>query len=329
MEEATVLILLACYNGEKFICAQLDSILNQTYKNWKLIIRDDASADATPLIIEEYCSKFSDKIFILKDSSGNLGSVLNFNALIKYAKSLNEDAYIMFCDQDDVWLNNKIEITLNEMIRFEQKSNNSKPLLVYTNFSYVDEKLNEIRSKKNYSATKVADLGLRHLIIQNPVYGCTMMINLQLLKIIDHIPLVAENYDHWIALVASAFGEIIYLEKKTVLYRQHGKNISGQHSNDSLQKRFKRLLTKENIKDVDRKITMAASFRETFPQALNPHQKKIINDLINFSKTKSLRLCVQNINNGVRRQTVLQTILFYTSIFFLKPGVPDQQKSAS
>ncbi|MHB9334492.1 glycosyltransferase, partial [Fusobacterium polymorphum] len=97
-------ILMATYNGEKYVGEQIDSIIHQTYKNWKLLIRDDNSTDKTLEILKEY-EKKDKRIKIIEDKKGNLGFVKNFEELLNNSK---ED-WVMFSDQDDYWLENKIE----------------------------------------------------------------------------------------------------------------------------------------------------------------------------------------------------------------------------
>ena len=104
-------ILLATYNGERYLSEQLDSILKQSCDNWRIFVRDDGSEDGTSTIIERYQKQYSGKIFIIKDEKQNLGACGNFSELLKKSKS----DYIMFCDQDDVWKEDKIKITLKKM----------------------------------------------------------------------------------------------------------------------------------------------------------------------------------------------------------------------
>lgn len=317
---SSVNILLASYNGERFIGAQLDSLINQSYKNWQLYIRDDGSSDETLNIIKEYQQKDL-RIHLITDELGNLGSCQNFSVLMNTVR--NENEYTMFCDQDDVWLPNKIEVTFNKMRQIEKEFTSQTPLLVYTNFQYVDKELKIIQSKKNYSAVKVKHLNFNHLLAQNPVYGCTMMLNKALNQLIDTIPAAAKNHDYWVALAASAFGKIVYVPQSTVFYRQHQLNVSGQHDNDSFRKRFKRIKAKKNLDDVERKIRLANAFKKIYKQQLNQIQLQTIDDFILLSRRKSIRLFIKNWNNGLKRQTFLQTILFYISILFLKSSAAE------
>ncbi|MBV9963281.1 MAG: glycosyltransferase family 2 protein [Parafilimonas sp.] len=316
--QPTVTILLAAYNGEKFIAAQIESIIHQTYSNWKLVIRDDCSTDNTKPIIRQYASRFSDKIFLLEDDKKNLGSTGNFNTLMQFAKAAE---YIMFCDQDDVWLPGKIEITMSEMLQ-QQKNHPQLPLLVYTNFIYVDDALQPIASKQNFSATKIQPLHLNHLLAQNPVYGCTMLINKELINKVGEIPVVAENSDYWIALAASIFGKIFYIKKPTVFYRQHEQNISGQHSNDTPGKRISRnLVDKKIFDDVNRKYQMAIQLKDQYNTLLNKQQKNLIDTYVSFLHSKKIIPAFKSLKSGIRRQTFWQTALFYFAVLLRKAPI--------
>jgi rhamnosyltransferase len=309
-------ILLACYNGEKFIGEQIESILNQTYKNWLLYIRDDNSTDNTEKIIREY-ERENSRIHFVRDEKGNLGSCQNFSLLINAVK--NENKYVMFCDQDDVWLPNKIENTIKAMLDLESRNGENCPLLVYTNFTYVDQLLKPIKAKMKFNATKISNLSFSHILAQNPIYGCTMMINKRLVELVGTIPIEAENHDYWIALVASAFGKILRLDKRLIFYRQHSNNISTNFDNSSFLKRFKRIvIQKKNFQDFRAKLKMSLAFKKLYYLQLSNSQKVVIDDFIAFSKNKSLLLLLKNIKNGLRRQTFNQTILFYCSILFSK-----------
>ena len=112
-----IYILLATYNGEKYLKEQLDSLFEQTNQHWTLWIHDDNSKDNTVNIIKKYKSKYPDQIEFLDDDISTGGAKENFTYLLD---NINDDYdYIMFCDQDDVWLEDKIEITLKKMLEIE------------------------------------------------------------------------------------------------------------------------------------------------------------------------------------------------------------------
>ena len=126
MGSAEISICMATYNGEKYLKEQLDSILAQVNTDWKLLIRDDGSEDSTIEIIEDYAEKYPDKIELTTDSFGRLGPCMSFSRLLDLADA----EYIMFCDQDDVWLSNKIALTLGAMKQAEQINRRARGNLI-------------------------------------------------------------------------------------------------------------------------------------------------------------------------------------------------------
>ena len=213
-------ILLATYNGEKYLAEQLDSILNQTYKNFNLIISDDNSKDSTVKILEEY-EKKDDRITVFKQEK-NLGVIANFEFLL----SKVESDYFMFSDQDDIWNENKIEVSLNRL----QETDSD---VVFTDLMVVDDKLNtlynsywELKGLKN----KILKYNsFDALYLNNYVTGCTMIMKKEVIA--KSLPLPKSTkyvlHDYWIALIASQSGKIEFLNEPTIKYRQHKNNRIG------------------------------------------------------------------------------------------------------
>lgn len=238
-------ILLASYNGEKYISEQIDSILNQTYKDWFLYIKDDCSTDNTLNIISNYEKSYKDKIKVITSEIKSGSAKDNFFSMLKYS----ENEYIMTCDQDDVWLPDKIEITLNKMQEVEQADNNV-PILVHTDLKVVDEKLNIIAE----SLMKMQNLDFRrdklnNLLVQNIVTGCTVMVNRKLLNYIKLVPRQAIMHDWWMALLASALGIVYFIDTPTVLYRQHKNNDVGAKNVKSTDYILRKLRNLNSVKD--------------------------------------------------------------------------------
>lgn len=228
----SVSIILATYNGEKYISEQINSILNNTFTNWILWVFDDGSTDKTISIIEEYVILYPDKI-ILKRNSKNKGLILNFLEGLQYAANYIDKIsnYFMFCDQDDVWMPDKIEKTLKHMQKMENKYGKDSPVAVFTDALVVDENLNTLHSSF-YEAgrlnTKKVDLS--HIMMENKLIGCTVMLNHPLQLKISKLPNHARFHDWWIALIAAAFGTIGYLPVATISYRQHSNNVVGNQN---------------------------------------------------------------------------------------------------
>lgn len=216
-------IVMATYNGEKFIEAQIGSLLNQTYQNWHLIIRDDGSTDQSVHILKEYKKQFPTKISIL-ESKKHLGACLNFGELLQHSTA----DYVMLCDQDDVWLPEKIEVSFKGMLQLEAKYGKEKPLLLFTDLKVVASDLMVIaRSFWEYEKINPNNTTVNRLLVQNVVTGCTIIMNKKLRDLSTPIPSEAIVHDWWTALVASVFGHMHYINIPTVLYRQHGQNDIG------------------------------------------------------------------------------------------------------
>lgn len=222
-----IAILMATYNGEKYISEQIESLLEQTYDEWELFVHDDGSTDDTIAYIDSYIRKYPGKIHLL-DGKSTGGAKYNFFYLFSQVQA----PYYMTCDQDDVWMKNKVELTYKKIQEIE-KSNQSeqqKPYLVYTELRVVDEGLETIsETMSEYQALDCHRRDIKQFLLQNSVTGCTMMVNRTLrdkmlaIKNIDNTIM----HDWWAALVAAQFGETAFIDEPTILYRQHGDNSLG------------------------------------------------------------------------------------------------------
>ena len=218
-------ILLATYNGAKYLDQQLQSLLAQTYQHWRLIVRDDGSSDTTLKLLLNFAQKYPDKIFIVKDTKGSLRAKMNFSELITYSQA----AYTMFCDQDDVWLPNKIELSLKHLQKLEAEHGIQEPLLVYTDLKVVNDQLGVIHESM-WDYTQIVperDQKWNRLLTVNPAVGCTVMFNQSLRNVVTLIPHKAVMHDWWLALVACFFGHLDFIPQATMLYRQHQNNVVG------------------------------------------------------------------------------------------------------
>ena len=226
-----ITILMAVHNGEKYLSAQIESILAQTVQKWKLIIQDDCSKDETAKIVEQYAAKYPEKIIFLQRSTPSGSAKSNFLSMIKYA----DTEYVMTSDQDDIWLPNKIEITLRKLTEIEKKVGSNIPILIHTDLKVVDNNLNTISdSLFRYQNFNKNNDRLNRLLVQNIVTGCTMMVNRALIKRAQIEPEYAIMHDWWFALISAAFGSIGFVEEPTVLYRQHSNNEVGAKNVNSL-----------------------------------------------------------------------------------------------
>lgn len=227
-------ILMATYNGEKYLEEQIESILNQSYKNIHLIISDDGSNDTTREILKKY--EENDKITIYYQEK-NLGYVSNFEFLLQKV----ENELYMLSDQDDVWKPNKIEDTVKKL---EEENAD----LVFTDLEIVDENLKLIHPSFNATMGKIhkikKTLGTKEFeYLYNNMTGCTILSKKKWIPQILPIPKHSKYiiHDSWIGLMLSFHGKIAYLDKPTIQYRQHGDNQVGTERTSYKYKEFKQI----------------------------------------------------------------------------------------
>lgn len=211
-------ILLSTYNGERYLAEQIESIQNQTFKDWTLLIRDDGSTDKTVDIIREFVSKDSRIKFINHHHIENYGVIKNFYTLLNYEKA----DYYFFSDQDDVWLPEKLALSLAEGNNYSE----DKPLLVYTDLKVVDQELNVLHESMIRTQSHHANILLVQELTENTVTGGTMMIN-HCLASYWKSPENLVMHDWYLALIASSLGHLVYIDQATELYRQHDSNVLG------------------------------------------------------------------------------------------------------
>lgn len=224
-------ILLATYNGEKYLAEQIESILKQTHTNFRLIISDDCSKDDTKEIIREYAQKDNRIKYYFQER--NLGYVKNFEFLLSTVQS---EIYAL-SDQDDVWAPEKIEKYLEKM-KVEEAD------LIFGDLEIVDENLKTVNKSFNdyMNLTRKIEKcsGYEMLYLYNCVTGCTILSKKELLDKTLPIPNTSKHicHDYWIALMASIYGKIAYVKEPYIKYRQHEENQVGTKKTAKNMKKF-------------------------------------------------------------------------------------------
>lgn len=285
-----VTVLLAAYNGEKFIAEQLDSLVNQTYKDLKIVIRDDGSIDATNEIINRYAEIHPDKIEICPFSNPTGSAAGNFFKLLE----LYKDDYIMLCDQDDVWQPDKVEKTLFFMKEQEEKHGTDTPILVHTDLYVANEKLDILsQSFIKYQNLSTENTALNQILMQNCITGCTVMINRAFHEKLYVFPSKLGMHDWWLGIIAAAFGKIAFLNAPTILYRQHGSNEVGAKNAKSLSFIFEKIKKVKLIKENYKLISLQAEFlRNNYQELLTAKQKRLLDavaDLPNKNRIEKIK----------------------------------------
>ncbi|WP_105145425.1 glycosyltransferase family 2 protein [Streptococcus suis] len=221
-------ILMSTYNGQQFLAEQIRSIQEQTFSEWTLLIRDDGSTDQTREIIEEFEKKDSRIRFIEKATHKNLGVIKSFHHLLRYEKA----DYYFFSDQDDVWLPDKLEVSLREAQSYPA----DQPLMVYMDLTVVNQDLQVMTESMISSQSHHANTELVQELTENTVTGGVAMINHTLAELWTGTEDIL-MHDWYLALLASALGKLVFIDKPGELYRQHADNVLGART---LPKRFKK-----------------------------------------------------------------------------------------
>ena len=269
-----VIILLATHNGEKYLNVMIDSILSQDFREWRLILSDDASEDGTMDILRFYAEKYPEKITLYQSGQRFGNAKHHFMHLLE---QFNEAEYLMFADQDDRWHANKVSATLRLMKQLEEKTN--VPVMVHTDLCVVDENLQCLNpSFMKYSNLDGSRLGVNTLLIQNVVTGCTMMLNRALVKKVAGTMVKSDilMHDWWIALVASTCGVTGFLNEATMDYRQHGENSVGAKDSHSARYILNRSVSGENYIAIRNTFLQARALSEAFGKEMKPKDAALV-----------------------------------------------------
>lgn len=329
---AKIHIILATYNGEQYLRRQLDSIL-QSYEDFCLHIFDDGSTDATAEILQEYQTMCPNRIKVWV-SEQNLGCTRNFLSGLKKAyeevkqelcslqsgieSPENETAkksgvaggkhYFMFCDQDDIWYPEKLSITQKAMRRLEKKYGSDIPLLVFTDAVVTDANGEEIapsfiaQNKLNPYAVSTA-----RILTENKCIGCTSMMNEELVQLLTEVPDQARYHDWWMALLATSFGRMSYLNRKTLSYCQHGNNVVGVQKFTAYvkQRLFSLKKQKEMLLATQQQ---AAEFLAIYGDALTEEKTKVVEAFATLSEQSFMRRRINVLRYGFFKTGLVRNI---------------------
>lgn len=287
-------ILLASYNGERYIKEQIESILAQDYQNFQLFIRDDGSTDGTLEIIKEYTSKYPDKIRLIEDDVRCGSAVKNFMQLTKYATA----DYVMYSDQDDYWFPNKISVSLKRIQMIENKIGKDKPVLVFAEYKAVDQELKEIPNSIEGSQIEKKNLQLNQLLVQNCVNGCLMMVNKALYSISGEYDRGILMHDWWMALIAATMGKISHINETVMFYRQHGDNAVGNVNVKRWDYRIKKFLDKDTKNAKYEYWRQADLFWNRYKNIMPQESKQTVYDFLMIHKEKLKVKRIQKLIKG-------------------------------
>lgn len=225
---AHVAILMTVYNGMPYIKEQINSILNQTYDNWDLIISDDGSSDGSVEYLNYICAR-NNNIHLYKNN-GRHGAYNNYWQIISQMQSsLSKNyEYYFFCDQDDIWVDNKIETQIKSLKELEDDQKKI-PVAVYSDLQLIDANGKQLNTRiSNYSEMDLSSHPLNIFFSHVYTWGTTLACNRALFFMVVP-PYHNRNviaHDHYFAEYAVLYGKIKYINIPLVYYRRHEKNVS-------------------------------------------------------------------------------------------------------
>ena len=293
-----VVILLSVFNGARFLREQLTSLSAQTHRNWVLFWRDDGSNDESRRILLEFTEEVgADRVIMLAHPVCRVGIALSYRSLLHAAPE--EAAFFAFCDQDDVWMPDKLARAVAHLRAFP-----SQQAGLYCSRQVI---VNKMLRPLRLSPIMRHLPGLRNALVQNIATGCTVVINQNARRHVLSVPVPKGSlHDQWAYLVVSAVGGKVFFDPiPSIFYRQHNANEVGNQG--SIPRRFWRAVKRGPapfLRGLAENLYALSEFG-----ALSPEAKKLLlessplqsrNAFVRFSALRKL---------GFYRQTLLEDLL--------------------
>lgn len=297
-----VAILLATYNGQRFLSKQLDSLVNQTYTNWKVFVSDDGSEDNTINILDSYRSKLGNDRFAI-NAGPRSGFAINFLSMV-HNDNINA-SYYAYADQDDIWETNKLQRAIDWLNTVPK----SIPALYCSRTLLIDELDNKI----GYSPLFVKPPSFTNALVQNIASGNTMVFNQAARDIIHQIAPVNIVSHDWLTyiVVSGCGGKVYYDSQPSIRYRQHNNNLVG--ANSSWQNKLRRVFTGKFKRWNECNISVIKSINR-----LTPKNQLIFEQFLLAKQRWLIPRCISFLGLGLYRQTLLGNMGLIVSVLFGK-----------
>lgn len=297
-----VQVLLSAYNGEQYISEQIQSILHQTHAAVSILIRDDGSTDKTMELLDQWVTTHPDKIKLIKGT--NVGVVSSFFELLRAADAGAD--YCCFCDQDDVWLDHKVE---HAIARLDSSIYTEVPAMVFTSTYLTDDKLNR---KGAWPKPPAQEPSFFNALYENIAIGATITMNRSARNLFINSKSVDSQkvlmHDWWFYLLVSAFGTVIYDNKPSMLYRQHNNNVVGG-SNSIVGKLKSKWASFKRHTGKDLLHKQASEFDRIYGSRLTGEQKEQL-DLFLATRTRFMDRLRYARKSKLYRQSKAESLLF-------------------
>ncbi|HFI2432494.1 TPA: glycosyltransferase family 2 protein [Streptococcus suis] len=297
-------ILMSTYNGQQFLAEQIRSIQEQTYTDWTLFIRDDGSSDRTRELIKDFVEQDQRIHFIDVEDTENIGVIKSFHRLVHYEQA----DYYFFSDQDDVWLPDKVELSLQEA----QSYPTDQPLMVYMDLTVVDQNLRVMKESMIRSQSHHANTQLVQELTENTVTGGVAMINHSLAGLWSGTEDIL-MHDWYLALLASAFGKLVFIDRPGELYRQHADNVLGART---LSKRFKKWIRPHILFKVYWQLIKNSQKQASYllDKPLYPADRELVETFVTIMDKPMLERFRILRKYGLRKNKAFHTLVFTTLI---------------
>lgn len=297
-------ILMSTYNGQQFLAEQIRSIQDQTFSDWTLLIRDDGSSDQTKDLLQEFARQDSRIRLIDLEEQKNIGVIKSFHRLLQYQKA----DYYFFSDQDDVWLPDKLEVSLQEARLYPT----DQPLMVYMDLTVVNQDLQVMTESMIRSQSHHANTQLVEELTENTVTGGVAMINHSLAELWTGTEDIL-MHDWYLALLASALGKLVFIDKPGELYRQHADNVLGART---LSKRFKKWIRPHILFKVYWELIKNSQKQASFllDKPLSPADRELVQAFVTIMDKPMLERYQTLKKYGLRKNKAFHTFVFTTLI---------------
>ena len=300
-----VCILLSTYNGEKYVNEQIDSLLSQKNVDVTILIRDDGSKDNTVSILKDYASKNSNVKLLEKEFGKNYNVAKSFSFLLTSAYQLFSDInYYFFCDQDDFWLPDKCFRAVDKL-----KTLSLKPALYFSKKKLVDGELKPLEKKDHIRLTG----SFWDYFDRSNAFGCTMCMTRSLVQLLSddsfyQHPFLHDNYIYRFCL-AGGF-PIVYDDAETIMYRQHGSNVTGAVERN-LFRGIKKLFNKKRTHFIRE---MSEYIISKHGKIIDKHHKRTLELLIASSKSFRAKAKLIKSYSKQHNRSIKEKLLFSAMI---------------